>query len=193
MTHALGVHVALLVALTMSGCAGDRPAARAESSPKTPTTEEAPVTPPMQTTTATEMTTGAPLTPVNELLTWLESHAKRGDVHRLMRLPVVVRIRPDKLGTAGAHIGTTPGDAPQGAIELNLTDTALSVGLWERIREGCDLDDGSCVLWLEGYWRELLPMPGLPGLDVGPKPYPFDVRGVGDGVDASATHVFIAP
>jgi len=183
--------LALLTALaTLAGCAGDRPATRSATTPPNTTTEEAPVTSPMQPTAETEMTPGAALAPAEALLTWLEAHAKRGDGHALMRLPVVVRFRPDKLGAAGAHIGTTPGDAPEGAVELELTDTALSVGLWERIRQGCDLDQGACALWLEGYWRELLPMPGLPGL--GPKAHPFDVRGVAGPVDPATTSVFIA-
>ena len=62
----------------------------------------------------------------------------------------------------------------------------------DGIRQSCDLDQGACVLWLEGYWRELLPMPGLPGLDVGPKAYPFDVRGVGGPVDPATASVLIA-
>ncbi|MDP6947130.1 MAG: hypothetical protein QF464_23470 [Myxococcota bacterium] len=150
------------------------------------------MTTPMQPTAETEMTAGAALTPPDALAAWLESNAKRGDGHALMRLPVVIRFRPDKLGAAGAHIGTAPGDAPEGAVELELSDTALSVGLWDRIRQSCDLDQGACVLWLEGYWRELLPMPGLPGLDVGPKAYPFDVRGVGGPVDPATASVLIA-
>ena len=150
------------------------------------------MTPPMHPTAETEMIAGAPLSPTDALVTWLEANAKRGDGYALMRLPVVIRIRPDKLGTAGAHIGTVPGEAPEGAVNLELSDTALSVGLWERIRQSCDLDAGACTLWLEGYWRELLPMPGLPGLDVGPKAHPFDVRDVGGPVDPSTTTVFIA-
>ena len=178
--------------LCMTGCAGERTASRATTPPMNSTTEEAPVTSPMQPTTETEMTAGAALTPSDALVTWLEANAKRGDGYALMRLPVVVRIRPDKLGTAGAHIGTVAGEAHDGAVELNLTDTALSVGLWDRVRQSCDIDQGACALWLEGYWRELLPMPGLPGLDQGPKAHPFDVRGVSGPVDPATTTVFIA-
>jgi len=183
----------LCAALTLAliACSGERTVTRAEAPPKTTTAEETPVSTPMQPSQPTEMTDGAALTPADALLTWLEANAKRGEGHALMQLPVVVRFRPDKLGAAGAHIGTTPGPAPEGALELDLTDTALGVGVWQHIRQRCDLNADACALWLEGYWRALLPMPGLPGL-AGPTAHPFDVRGIGEAVDPGAATVRIA-
>ena len=187
------VRVIALLCFGLGGCASERLASRASSHPITSTAEESTVTRTPHLTPETPMTQGASLSPSDALLSWLEANAKRGDGYALMRLPVVLRIRPDRLGLSGAHIGTEPGAAPAGAIELDLTDTALSVGVWERVRQSAERDQDSVVLWLEGYWRALLPMPALPGLNVGPKLYPFDVRGVTGAVDPSASHLYISP
>jgi len=139
------------------------------------------------------MSKGIDITPSRTLVDWLESNASRDGNPVLLRLPVVVRFRSDKLGISGAHIGTAAGPAPAGGIELRLIDTALSVGLWDRLQKDCNLEDDSCALWLEGYWRDLMPTPDLPGLEEDPsKPHPFDVRDLGGPVDPTATSVFIA-
>ena len=160
--------------------------------PNDPIADEAHVTPTSPAKANTEMIQGSAINPSSALIDWLDNNASRDGNPVLLRLPVVVRLRSDKLGIAGAHIGTTAGPAPTGAIELRLTDTALSLGLWDRLQKDCNLEADSCVRWLEGYWRDLVPTPDLPGLEENPKSHPFDVRDVVGPVDPKSTSVFIA-
>lgn len=190
MSAAILARALLPLTFIMGSCAAEPATLRAQALSTASTPKEAKVP---STEHDTSMIEGASLNPTPSLLTWLEESAKRGDDYALMRLPVVLRVRPDKLGLSGAHIGAQPGEAPEGAIELDLNDTALSVGLWEQLQRSEALDPSATAIWLEGYWRELLPMPSFGGLDPGPKTYPFDVRGIGGPVDPATERVLISP
>jgi len=181
-----------LAIATLGACAEPSSSPDHLSMPNNPKADEANVTPTSPAKGNIEMTQGRAINPSSALIDWLNNNASRDGNPVLLRLPVVVRFRSDKLGIAGAHIGTTGGAAPAGAVELRLTDTALSVGLWDRLQKDCNLQADSCVRWLEGYWQDLMPTPTLAGLEEPSKPHPFDVRNLGGPVDPTATSVFIA-
>jgi hypothetical protein len=181
-----------LTIATLSSCTKSPSAPENLSMPNNPTADEVPVTPTSPVKASAEMTQGSAINPSSTLIDWLDNNTTRDGSPVLVRLPVVVRFRSDKLGIAGAHIGTALGAAPTDAVELRLTDTALSIGLWERLQKHCNLGADFCVLWLEGYWRDLMPTPGLPGLEDPSLSHPFDVRDVVGPVDPKTTSVFIA-
>ncbi len=119
------------------------------------------------------------------LLQWLEESDGRR-----VRLPVVIHFGDEyKLEYGPVFIGTRTGDPPPDAIHLELDDGAMSVGLFERILD-LDADDHlGMVLWLEGRWGYLVPMPdfGLP--EDGPKRHPFAVFDIAGEVDPATTHI----
>ena len=126
------------------------------------------------------------------LLAWFEGAGKS----RRVRIPVV--LTPDPLGLGPAFVGSKPGPAPADALHLKLDDTAMSVGLADRMAKDCPFDV-PCAIWVEGSWGAVLS--GGPGLGLGgptlggpaagPTPHPFSVRAYGGPVEGDATHVVL--
>lgn len=166
--------------LALAACGRPVPAAPAPAvSPK-----EAPVT----------TAQGPALSDSAALLAWFEGDGKG----KRVRIPVV--LTPDPLGLGPAFIGSTPGPAPEGAVHLKLDDTALSVGLADRMAPDCPFDV-PCAIWVEGTWGAVVSGgpdlggfggPGIEGPGVGgAKQHPFAVRDYGGTVDGPATHVVV--
>lgn len=82
---------------------------------------------------------GAPVLPKAALVAWLDALGPK----TLVRLPVVVRFRPDGLGLDG---GTA------GELELRLNDSSLGVSLMDHARQASP-ERSSVALHLEGHWR----------------------------------------
>jgi len=117
-------------------------------------------------------------------LAWFEGPGKAARV----RIPVV--LTPDPLGLPPAFLGATPGPAPQGALHLKLDDTALSVGLADRMQGDCPFDV-PCAIWVEGTWGAVLSGgPDLMGFDEpGPTQHPFRVLDYHGRVTDAPTHI----
>ena len=146
-----------LLSLIVLGCG--TPAAQ----PPEPATEEA-LRAEQKTNPESSMSTfidGPALSPSTELLEWLKSDGS----DQLLKLPV--EVSRSVLGVTGGTLGW--GDD---ALQLKLDDTAMGVGLFDRLPQHCG-DEGPCHVWLEGYWGETVPMP-----DLGPHSdsHPFSVR-----------------
>ncbi|MEO8701053.1 MAG: hypothetical protein ABI867_13475 [Kofleriaceae bacterium] len=87
---------------------------------------------------------GVALTPADKLLTWIEAQ-KRGTEPRLLRLPIVMAKGQVGFSLRGAKLGTA-GDA----IEVNLNDSALGIGLGMKSRK---CKTAVCAFLVEAYWR----------------------------------------
>jgi hypothetical protein len=124
---AVVVAVAVFVGAT-GGC-------RTDPAPHPPPSSTAPPREPMRPLTpapARRFVLGAELLPASTLRPWLLA---RGDV--VLRLPVVV----DR-GVAGLRGGRV------GELDVTLDDTALGVGLLDRLRSACP-GAGPCHAWIE--------------------------------------------
>jgi hypothetical protein len=97
---------------------------------------------------------------------WLDAHPKE-----LIRIPVVFKLGEYRK-IESAHIGIT-GDLPPDAVQLKVNDSALGVALSDHIRRSCAEGPTTCVMWLEGHARQLMPMP-----DAAPGKRPFSVTWV---------------
>lgn len=84
-------------------------------------------------------TPGPALRPQSTLVAWLDSLGPK----RLVRLPVIVRFREDKLGLEGGRAGD---------LELALNDSGLGVSLMDHARQASP-ERSSCAMHLEGHWR----------------------------------------
>jgi hypothetical protein len=119
---------------------------------------------------------GPAIAPASELASWLSSH--KGS---LLRLPLVIEVRSYSVGPA--WIGMTVEDAPDDAVWVKLDQTALGVGLTERLVPLCSETPTRCAVWIQGYLAPTLKLPGPPGFDGPsvpgePKKEPFSVREV---------------
>ncbi|MEU6453325.1 hypothetical protein [Streptomyces sp. NPDC047065] len=95
---------------------------------------------------------GPPVSPSGPLLAWLNDAADTNP-RRLVRLPVVVRFDPKRLGIVAGAVGTGPGgDGDRDAIRLTLNDRAMGVPLADRVRAHCPTGEDACAVWLDGYW-----------------------------------------
>jgi hypothetical protein len=87
---------------------------------------------------------GPPIYPADELLEWLE----RQTPEIVIRLPVFVTLKPNRMYLESATIGDKP-DAL--AIKVNDTGMALPIaGKWNQL---CSETVGSSMLLLRGTWR----------------------------------------
>lgn len=86
------------------------------------------------------------------LVAWFEGPGRDA----LVQLPVSVSRSP--LGVTGGRVG-----GPEG-LALKLRDGTMSVSLYEGLDRLCG-DEEPCLVWLEGTWGEVVPMPsfGPPG------------------------------
>ena len=92
---------------------------------------------------AREWVKGPPLTaPPEDLAAWLGAQ-KRGDEPRLVR--VVLQL------SRGEHGTFSTADVRIGALEVNITDHALGVGLRDRTHR---VEGDTCAFISEGYWRD---------------------------------------
>lgn len=89
---------------------------------------------------------GPQVTPVEQLIAWLDAQQRDGKP-RLVRLPVVLARRGPGFSTVGARIG-----GASDALTVFVDDAKLGIGLADRARTACK-DTPTCALWLEGYWR----------------------------------------
>jgi hypothetical protein len=87
---------------------------------------------------------GAALTPADKLLTWLEAQ-KRGGEPRLIRVPVVLAKGQVGFALRGAKLGNAAD-----AIEVNVNDSALGIGLGMKARK---CTGTTCAFLVEAYWR----------------------------------------
>ncbi len=120
------------------------------------------------------------------LLAWLEAHPEA-----YLRLPVVV-FPGDLGGIRLAYIGTDPVPPADGAIVLDLDDSALGIPLSTRLRSLCGAEGSACVVWIEGTWGPLLPDLEPDGARDGPPPWPLAVRDVGPRVEGTPATIFVA-
>lgn len=121
-----------------------------------------PAKPPMPSEPAVTDTydPGPELTPSDDLVAWF-----KGDgAGKLVQLPVVVT--PSVLGVSKGQVA---------GLEIKLEDTAMSVGLADRLRPDCPYDE-PCAVWLEGVWGPTVDMPGPPMPSFGPDKETFSVR-----------------
>ena len=88
------------------------------------------------------------LSPSAELLSWLEAHADT---------PVILpfSVRRQILGLDGGDLVAEP------AVDFKLDDSMMGVGLMERLLDVCSDLDVPCVVWLEGTFGEVMPLPGF--------------------------------
>lgn len=197
MGNAAPTSALLGAALALAACACHKPnsGAAAESAPApapAPVSEEAPVAmpTPLQKKTAPDLVPGGALDPASELLDWILAHATdgQGKATKLLRLPVAIKFAP--LGFASTVVGASL-DAGDDALRLDLDDTSMGVGVAEHVRDTCDMSQPGCVIWLDGYWQQLLDLPEDDDLDDGPREHPFDVRGIGGLVEPGVSTVMI--
>ncbi len=172
-----------LLAVALASCTGasgsdastpsvqrpEQPAAEPTEETHTPATLEPEVTEPV-------FVDGPAIAPASELASWLSSH--KGS---LLRLPLVIEVRSYSVGPA--WIGMTAEDAPDDAVWVKLDQTALGVGLTERLVPLCAETPTRCAVWIPGYLAPTLKLPGPPGFDGPsvpgePKKEPFSVREV---------------
>lgn len=152
----------------------------------------APVT--LTSPAAVKMKEGPALKPAGALLGWLNQNARRAGKKVRFRLPVAVRFEDEhRLAIGAAHIGTDVGANEADAIELALDDTGLGVALLDTLRQRAPKGQPGLVLWLEGYWGELMDVPlpefGAASAD-GKKRWPFAVLRVHQTVGPDgAAHV----
>ena len=87
---------------------------------------------------------GAALAPGDKLVAWLDGQ-KVGNEAKLLRVPVVLAKGQVGFQLRGAKLGTA-GDA----VEVNINDSALGIGLGQRARK---CKDEVCAFLVEGHWR----------------------------------------
>ena len=79
--------------------------------------------------------------PAEELVAWLDAQ-KRGDEPRLVRVVLVLSRGDAGFSTSRVRIG---------ALEVDITDYALGVGLRDRTHRAVG---DTCAFLSEGYWRD---------------------------------------
>ena len=89
---------------------------------------------------------GAPLTPKDKLVAWLDSQKLDGKP-RLLRLPLVL-----PRGQVGFDISKARIGGAADALEVYANDSAMGVGLADRADNKCG-DAETCAFRVEGYWR----------------------------------------
>lgn len=118
---------------------------------------------------------GPSITPPDALKTWLDAHKDT-----TIQLPVVVE--SEVLGLGSSWIGTSDADPSEDAVRLFLNDSAMGIGLGDRLRSLCGNPPVRCVVWLEGKWGSSAPPGpfggpgGLGALGGDKEASPFSVR-----------------
>lgn len=87
---------------------------------------------------------GVALVPPDKLVAWLDAQ-KRGTEARLIRVPIVMPKAQVGYGMQNVKLG---GAAD--ALAVNVTDTALGIGLGMKARK---CKDATCAFLVEAYWR----------------------------------------
>jgi hypothetical protein len=180
--------LALAVAF-LAACPARRPPEGPAPPPDPPDETEQTMTPDKQV----DFVAGPAIAPAQELLAWLEGTIQPLDPRRRIRLPVIARWEDEhRLGFGDVFVGLTEASA-DGALLLAPDDGGLSVSLIDTLAGQCPEGAAACAMWLEGYWGELMEMPGfdMPGLEPeGPKRHAFAVLKVvgpiADGDPATA-------
>lgn len=91
---------------------------------------------------------GAPLSPKDGLVTWMDSQLFDGKP-RLLRLVIVL-----PKGQLGYEIDKARVGTATDALVVVANDAALGVGLADRAADKCDGTDApTCAFRVEGYWR----------------------------------------
>lgn len=98
----------------------------------------------MNAGTAHTFSQGAPITPADKLVEWLDG-AKRDGQARLLRVPVVISRGQVGFDTSKVTIGAN-GPA------VFLDDSSMGVGISDRAMQKCG-DAQTCAFMVEGYWR----------------------------------------
>ncbi len=131
--------------------AKDKPAQEgAQAEPKVPKRTKTPLP-------VLDFEPGPALKPAPELLTWLKA---QGEADKTIKIPIALAWGDHRLSIKRAVIGLEPAavDDPE-AIELDYDDGALGISLMTHLQHTCP-KEGHCVIWVEGTWGSLLPMPG---------------------------------
>ena len=92
-----------------------------------------------------------------------------------------------KLGVLGVSPAAITDRAGGPGLEVDLDDTALSIGLADRLRSDCARDE-HCAVWVEGTWGRLIEVPTL---GVGPRRSAFTVRRYLGLVEGSAPRILV--
>lgn len=93
-----------------------------------------------------DFTRGPSIYPADQLLAWLER--QKPDVGEVvLRLPVLVTLKPSKMNLASATVGERPD-----ALKIKVNDLSLGVPIAGRMPSLCPGKD-ACMLWLRGVWR----------------------------------------
>lgn len=90
---------------------------------------------------------GAAIYPADQLLTWLEQNKQPQVGEIVLRLPVQVTLKPNKMNLAKATIGDKPD-----ALAIKVNDVSLGVPVAAKMQQLCEGKD-TCMLWLRGVWR----------------------------------------
>jgi hypothetical protein len=89
---------------------------------------------------------GAPLSPADKLVAWLDGQKLDGKP-RLLRLPIVLT-----RGQLGYDISKAKIGGGADALEIYANDSMMGVGLADRAEDKCG-DAPTCAFRVEGYWR----------------------------------------
>ncbi len=119
---------------------------------------------------------------------------------RMFRLPVMLRFDgPGKLMIEAAAVGVDDAALGAAGLQVDLDDSAMSVGLLDRCRALCARDAASCAVWIDAHWGRNLPLPPLPPIP-GEPPRPAQalavravVELVAAGTAPSAARVRVIP
>ncbi len=121
------------------------------------------------------------------LLAWFEANPTA-----YVRIPVVI-FPGDLGGIKLAFVGTEPAPPPDGAIVLELDDSALGIPLSTRLRSLCDAGSDACVVWIEGTWGRLLPdLASIASGRATSPSWPLSVRDAGPLVEGSPATILVA-
>lgn len=125
---------------------------------------------------------GHALTPAASLIDWLGKNATAdGGGRALFRVPVVIVFKDAfRMSISKAFIGTSVDDSGGDKVAIDFDDTAMGVGLFDRLGTMLGPKDLSCAVWLEAHWGPQLKdrnLPIPPGAN--PDAHVLAVRSVG--------------
>lgn len=160
-------------------------ACASHAAPPSPTEPNVPG--PMTPFVEPDLVDGPDIADTPRLLAWLDAHRASG-AKKLLRVPVVVEFDDAyRLGVQRAWIGNAQ-TKPEGAVMLDLDDTAMSVAVIDTLRSLCP-PGPTCAIVVDGLWGAVVPMPPLPGDD--PSRKAFGVRRVVGAQENAVTRVRI--
>ena len=101
----------------------------------------------MSNVPAREFERGPSIYPADQLLAWLEQ--QKPDVGEIViRLPVLVTLKPNRMYLKSATVGDQPG-----ALAIKVNDTGMRLPIVGKWNELCGSEVDTCMLLLRGTWR----------------------------------------